>query len=48
MNPRAASGGDTWRRHATTFLVVQKAFPIIPGCFGAIFIILKLFNVLFV
>jgi len=48
VNPRAASGGGAWRRHAATVLVVQKAFPVILDCFGAIFVILKLFNVFFV
>jgi hypothetical protein len=33
---------------ATTVPVVQKAFPVIPDCFGAIFVIFGLFNVLFV
>jgi hypothetical protein len=31
-----------------TVPVVQKAFPVIPDCFGAIFVIFDLFNVLFV
>jgi hypothetical protein len=30
------------------FMQLQKAFPVIPHCFGAIFVIFGLFNVLFV
>ena len=47
MNPRTASGGGTWRRHAATVLVVQKAFPVISYCFGTLFVILILFNIPF-
>jgi hypothetical protein len=44
----SASGGGAWRRRAATIPVVQKAFPVIPYCFGAIFVIFGLFNVLFI
>jgi len=36
VNPRAASDGGAWRRRTAAVLVVQKAFPVIPDCFGAI------------
>jgi len=36
MNPRVASGGGAWRRHAATVPVVLKAFHVITDCFGAI------------
>jgi len=48
VNPRTASGGGVWRRRVATVPVVQKAFLVIPDYFGAIFVILKLFNVFFV
>ncbi|KAL9405712.1 hypothetical protein Peur_002684 [Populus x canadensis] len=48
MNPHAVSGWGAWRRRVATVPVVQKAFPVIPYCFWAIFVILKLFNVLFI
>jgi len=36
VNPRTTSGGGVWRRRAATISVVQKAFLVIPDCFGAI------------
>ena len=36
VNPYATSGGGTWRRRSATVPVVQKAFPVILDCFGAI------------
>jgi hypothetical protein len=52
VNPRAASGGGAWRRRAATVPAVlwlhrtwsQHCYGFLNGCF----VILKLFNVIFV
>ena len=48
MGSRAASSGDAWRRRAATVAAVQMDFPAIPGVLGAVFVIFKVFNVIFV